>query len=1142
METSHPLTAASLATVPPLAPDASFSTQPPAWPARLQLPLLPLQPSFGLAPLLSAPLTHLGDPLGQGILAMAEQGLGPKSEHGSSGATGPESIAAFQMVSRGSSKVSFILKSTSDSSPVSESSHRLSLMLNNSSGSQPGSNMFFAFSQSRPVSTSDASETDQVDQEGGGSFSLPHQESSATTSSLLSFSVVHSGLPRSSIEQQVVPKSRGSITSSFVSISKTIAAAGLEAKPAHRLMPHRPPSSISSISEPLQKHLLPFYVTPEQLLSVKDLMVAALEKGLRQKDKTTSYLPMLPTYVSALPDGTERGDFLGLELTTNQVKVLLLQLTDNVDEPMVIKKKDFSIPEKIMNGSGEQVFEFMAQCLCTFLGGFNLNKKYYPLGFSFPFSCDHITLNQCKLIKWTKDFRWPGVEGKDVTQLLQTTINEVCKNYQIEVLAVVNDTVGALMRHTSVVRPCKVAVIIDAGTNCCYMEDTRCIPGLQETKGHMCINTEWGFFGNNGELNEELTEFDLLVDKETMDQGKCRFEKMISSNYVCEAVRIILANLAEKGELFNGILTPSLLTKGKLALQDIVEIIDENMGLAKTKSFLYHLGLVANNQDCFHVQAICQAVFTRSARLCAAGLAAVLTCIHEHQQLPEMKTCVVLGGDMYRSQTLYSEILQQTLKQLVPEHTLTFIPSDDGSTLGAAIVTAIEVRLRNHREGLAQVLAPLKLSIVDLERLRNAIRQEMENGLSKAANSCLRMLPTFVCHLPDGSERGDFLALDLGGTNFRVLMVQVKSQEEGGVHISSETYTIPPEITQSTGNQLFDHIVNCIVDFHTKHGMLGHVLPMGFTFSFPCNQINLDKGILLRWTKGFSATDCVGEDVVNLLRDAVQRQKNIDVDVVALVNDTVGTMMSCAYIDPKCEVGLIVGTGCNACYMEEMRNVSIIEGNEGRMCINMEWGAFGDDGCLDHYITPYDDKVDKESLNPSQQRYEKLISGMYLGEIVRYVLLDLAHRKILFKGVKLQVLQNKGIFPTKLLSDIENNSQGREHVYNILEELGLTVSPEDAMVVKEVCHTVTSRAAMVCAAGLAAVVEKIRENKRMTKLEVTIGVDGTVYKMNPYFAKKLQDTVALLAPNCNVKFLLSEDGSGKGAALIAAVACRTKIS
>ncbi|XP_063148939.1 hexokinase-3 [Candoia aspera] len=1070
---------------------------------------------------------------------MAEQGLGPTSEQGSGGSAGPQSIAAFQTDSRVSSKVSFILKNTSDSSPDSEGSHRFSLMLKASSGSQPDSNMFFAFRKSGP-DIPDASETDQIYPAEGDSFSLPHEESSATTSSLLSFSVVHSGLPQSSREEQVVPKARGSVTSSFVSVS----LASSEAKPAHRLIPHRPSSKMSSISERIQKYILPYYVTLEQLQHVKNLMAAALEKGLKQKDKATNDLPMLPTYVSALPDGTERGDFLGLGLTCDQVKTLLLQLTDNVDEPMVVKKRDFSIPEKIINGSGQQVFEFIAQCLCTFLGGLNLNKKYFPLGFSFPFPCDHVALNQCKLVRWTKDFRCPDVVGKDVTQLLQMTINEVCKNYQIEVLAVVNDTVGALMSCTSDVRPCNIAIIIDAGTNCCYMEDIQRISGLQETKGRMCINTEWGFFGYNGELNEELTEFDLLVDKESMDQGKSRFEKMVSSIYVCETIRIILADLAEKGELFNGVLTPTLLMKGKLTLQDIVEIIDEKVGLAKTKSFLCRLGLVACNQDCFHVQEVCKAVFTRSAKLCAAGLAGVLTYIHEHQQLPEMKTCVVLGGNMYRSPTPYNEILQQTLKQLIPEYTLTIIPSVNGGTLGAAIVAAIEVRLRNHREGLAQVLAPLKLSIVDLERLRNTIRQEMENGLSKAANSksCLRMLPTFVCHLPDCSERGDFLALDLGGTNFRVLMVQVKSQEEGGVHITSETYTIPSEVTQSTGEQLFDHIVNCIVDFHTKHGMVGHVLPMGFTFSFPCNQLNLDKGILLRWTKGFSASDCVGKDVVNMLREAVQRQKNIDVDVVALVNDTVGTMMSCAYVDPKCEVGLIVGTGCNACYMEEMRNVGTIEDNEGRMCINMEWGAFGDDGCLEHYLTPYDDEVDKESLNPSQQRFEKLISGMYLGEIVRYVLLELASRKILCKGHDLQGLQKKGIFPTKLLSDIENDSQSRQQVYNILEEMGLTLSPEDIMLVKEVCHTVTSRAAMVCAAGVAAVVERIRENKRMTKLEVTVGVDGTVFKMNPYFAKKLQDTVALLAPNCNVKFLLSDDGSGKGAALIAAVACRTKIS
>lgn len=50
---------------------------------------------------------------------------------------------------------------------------------------------------------------------------------------------------------------------------------------------------------------------------------------------------------------------------------------------------------------------------------------------------------------------------------------------------------------------------------------------------------------------------------------------------------------------------------------------------------------------------------------------------------------------------------------------------------------------------------------------------------------------------------------------------------------------------------------------------------------------------------------------------------------------------------------------------------------------------------------------------------------------------------------------------------------------------------------KEVCDIVSTRAANLCAAGLAAVVDKIRENRQLQKLEVTVGVDGTLYKLHP---------------------------------------------
>lgn len=67
----------------------------------------------------------------------------------------------------------------------------------------------------------------------------------------------------------------------------------------------------------------------------------------------------------------------------------------------------------------------------------------------------------------------------------------------------------------------------------------------------------------------------------------------------------------------------------------------------------------------------------------------------------------------------------------------------------------------------------------------------------------------------------------------------------------------------------------------------------------------------------------------------------------------------------------------------------------------------------------------------------------------------------------------------------------------ILQQLGLDSTCDDSIIVKEVCGTVSRRAAQICGAGMAAVVDKIRENRGLDHLEVTVGVDGTLYKLHP---------------------------------------------
>ena len=47
-----------------------------------------------------------------------------------------------------------------------------------------------------------------------------------------------------------------------------------------------------------------------------------------------------------------------------------------------------------------------------------------------------------------------------------------------------------------------------------------------------------------------------------------------------------------------------------------------------------------------------------------------------------------------------------------------------------------------------------------------------------------------------------------------------------------------------------------------------------------------------------------------------------------------------------------------------------------------------------------------------------MISGMYLGEVARQVLLDLIKGKVLFNGIVTPQLQKIGSFETRFLSDI----------------------------------------------------------------------------------------------------------------------------
>lgn len=171
-------------------------------------------------------------------------------------------------------------------------------------------------------------------------------------------------------------------------------------------------------------------------------------------------------------------------------------------------------------------------------------------------------------------------------------------------------------------------------------------------------------------------------------------------------------------------------------------------------------------------------------------------------------------------------------------------------------------------------MGKLILSKDDLLKEIDLLTEEMKNGLSAdeetRKKSAVPMLITYVRSTPSGNESGDFLALDLGGTNFRVLHIQIDPNQ---ITMDSRIMPMSKELMTSDAVTLFDYIADCIASFVKEKNIQDKILPLGFTFSFPVKMLSLTSGLLVKWTKGFTATGVENHDICALLKEALDRKK-----------------------------------------------------------------------------------------------------------------------------------------------------------------------------------------------------------------------------------------------------------------------------
>lgn len=459
------------------------------------------------------------------------------------------------------------------------------------------------------------------------------------------------------------------------------------------------------------------------------------------------------------------------------------------------------------------------------------------------------------------------------------------------------------------------------------------------------------------------------------------------------------------------------------------------------------------------------------------------------------------------------------------------------------MIEVVDLVLSNdiHRKRVVESLKQLVLNDDIIEKIKNVFISEMQLALNEQSSS-LQMENTYIPELPDGTEQGVFLALDLGGTNFRVILMVLQRG-----HIVEETvqhYHIADESRIGCGDALFDYLAKCVDDFAIQNKLDDNqIYPMGFTFSFPMRQHSLDSGSLVTWTKSFNCPSVVGMDVVEKLRKSLLKCRRHNIEILAILNDTTGTLVQGARIDTNTRIGIVLGTGSNACYMELAKNVKHWEtqSHGDHVIIDVEWGAFGDNGVLDFIKTKFDRTVDEGSLLKKSFTFEKYISGKYLGELCRVILEDLFVQKLFLPNVAKEKFPKPWTFGSDNVSKIEQDtiSSQNDNLFGIMSNLCLEFEKDynndDINIIRYVCGLITMRAAQLLAINTSILLNRMEEN------EITVAIDGSVYKHHPRLRHWISEFTKKMSPSKKSKFMLAEDGSGKGAALVAAIARKIAI-
>lgn len=413
---------------------------------------------------------------------------------------------------------------------------------------------------------------------------------------------------------------------------------------------------------------------------------------------------------------------------------------------------------------------------------------------------------------------------------------------------------------------------------------------------------------------------------------------------------------------------------------------------------------------------------------------------------------------------------------------------------------------------------------LDTEKLHDMSSKLRQQYRDRLQTSDISMLPSYQHTLPTGKEQGNVLSLDVGGSTFRIALIRLVGKQEGedGLQVRRiRSFAIDKTVRDLKGQAFFDWMAERIGDmlaqYNHMNGTTNARLQMGLAWSFPIEQTSPRTGRLLAMGKGFKATCGVeGQDVSELIMRSCNA-RNLNVDMRAIVNDGAATLLSQAYRDPSTRMSLILGTGTNAAVFLPVSALGCEKFGQRPdswyaaakyVLVNTEISMFGK-----HVLptTRWDDDLNAKHVLPDFQPLEYMITGRYLGEIVRLILVEAILTAGLFDGHTPAHLDEAYSFDTRILAVFEADNSATlttaRSAFTRAHPLRTPPTLDELRFIRTVGSMVSRRASTYLAVALHALWTLRTAEEGLEPGEtshVTIACNGTIVEKYPAFRASCQ--------------------------------------